>query len=352
MKAREQILSEAGTTFAAPVGHEVADSLVDCPHPPREGHSENLVFFGFDPRSGWSYWSHVGRLAPDPSIWEAIVVVTTPDGDLLGHRSVGRSVLEPASAEARFECLAPGQRWRIRLGGVVQRTRLADTRRRPVSPMHLPGSTKVIDPYEHLRIELEFIGTYPMCNTKVSSDQGWGDLHLHQLGRTVGRIEAENLAVEVDFNSMRDHTRGPRDYSALRGQWWATCIFPSGRAFDILQTWTTTGAVWSKGFVWDSSTAIISADMTRVDAHNADGAPTDFRIRLTDQAGVGTIEGTALAVFNNTLIRPTGLALGHHAVDGASLIMIESPARFTWGGETGYGWIERCGAISDLRAED
>lgn len=331
-----------------PPGHEVADPLVDSPHPPRAGRSENLVFFGFDHNSGWAYWAHAGRLAPDPSVWEVVLVLLTPNGELLNHRSVGRSVLEPASAELRFECLVPGERWRIRLDGVAQRIAAADTRRRPVSLAHLPGSTAVIDPYEYVQADLEFAGVYPMCDTRVSAGQGWGDLHLHQLGRTVGRVRCAEAVQDLHLSSMRDHTRGARDYSGLGGEWWATCTFPSGRAFDLFQAWTTSGEPWTKGFLWDAAKVAVSTSMQRAPARTADGDPKSFDIVVTDCPGTGPITCEALDVFNYTLIRPTGLAPGHHAVDSDTLIMIEGSARYVWNGEVGYGWIERCRPVKDL----
>lgn len=332
----------------AAVGYARVDPLIDTPIPPIPGESENLVFFGHDPNTGLSFWSHMGRLAPDGSIWEGIFALYLPDGSVLSHRSIGRSVLTPATAQIRYEPTQPSQRWAIHLDGVAQRIALADTGARPVSLVHGPGTSAAPrDPYEPLRVDLEFSGTSPVHDTDVSG-QDWGTLHIHQLGRIRGTVKFGSRTVAVDFAGGRDHTRGPRDFTTLAGEWWATCTFPSGRSIDLLQTWHTDGAVWFSGVIRDGNGTSEVRRLDPVPLFDTLGRPAEFEIKLeTDSASVG-ITTTVLNGLPYTLVRPTGFLPGVVDVDASTLIAVEGAARYTWDGESAYGWIERCRPLRDL----
>jgi hypothetical protein len=324
------------------------DPMFDTPIPPVPGQSENLVFFGHDPKTGLSFWSHLGRLAPDGSIWEGIFALYLTDGSVLSHRSIGRSVLTPATAQIRYEPVEPLQRWALHLDGVAQRISLAEAGARPVSLCHGPDpSSAPRDPYEPLRVDLEFTGTSPVHDTDVSG-QDWGSLHIHQLGRIRGTVKHGSSTIAVDFIGGRDHTRGPRDFTTLAGEWWATCTFPSGRSIDLLQTWHTDGAVWFSGVIRDADR---TADVLRLDPvplSDTLGGPDHFDIKFETESASVLIAATVLNGLPYTLIRPTGFLPGVVDVDPSTLIAVEGAARYTWDGESAYGWIERCRPLSDL----
>jgi hypothetical protein len=334
-------------TLNTPLHPTELDPAIDVPIPPVLGQSENVVFFGVDPDKELAFWCHLGRLAPDGSIWEGIFALYLPDDRVLSHRSVGRSVLTPATAELRSEPVQPLLQWAIRLDGVAQRVEKADAGAREVSLCHSPESSTVRQPYEPLGVDILFTGTSPVFDTGVSG-QGWGNLHIHQLGRYAGTVKYGGQTQTVDFHGGRDHTRGPRDYTSMAGEWWATCTFPSGRTLDLLQTWRTDGFLWSSGAVNDGTRVHPVSEMDRVPLTDTLGGPTDFDVTFRIGPTPVTVSGTALDGFPYTLIRPTGFLPGQRAVDPGTLLGVEGPARFEWDGEVGYGWIERCRPLREL----
>jgi hypothetical protein len=323
------------------------DPAIDIPIPPVPGQSENLVFFGVDQGADLAFWCHLGRLAPDGSIWEGIFALYLPDDRVLSHRSVGRSVLTPATAEIQCDPVEPLRQWSIHLDGVAQQVAKPDAGAGPVTLCHGPGDSRVSSPYEPLGVDILFTGTSPVFDTDVSG-QGWGKTHIHQLGRFAGTVKYGSRARAVDFVGGRDHTRGPRDYTSMAGEWWATCTFPSGRRLDLLQTWRTDGFVWSSGAVHDGYRSHVVSQMERVPLSDTLGRPANFDLTFTLGSGPITVAATALDGFPYTLIRPTGFLPGQVAVDPDTLLVVESPAQFEWDGEVGFGWIERCRQLREL----
>ena len=325
------------------------DPIVDTPQAPRQGKSENMLFTGHDPETGLGFWAHLGRLAPDPTIWEGIMALFIEDDQILSHRSIGRAVLEPSSGQLRFETPEPLSRWRLHLDGVAQRVSSKDAAARGLEFCHGPDGRDVTDAYEPLEVDIDFVGASPVWNTGEDVvEQGWGDLHLHQQGRYTGTVKYAGKTIPVNFGGGRDHTRGARDYVSLGGEWWAMCTFPSGRTIDIIQSWTTDGTLWSKGVIWDGETMHAVSDIQRVALDTADGEPRNFDVEFNLPDGPVVISGEALHSFTYTLVRPTGVLEGNCPPDGDTVVDVECPARYVWDGEEGFGWIERCKSAKDF----
>jgi hypothetical protein len=124
----------------------------------------------------------------------------------------------------------------------------------------------------------------------------------------------------------------------MRREAWATAVFPSGRAFCGLWVEEDGASPFTHGFVFDGERLQGMDTFEGPVLLSALGDPTDFTVRFSSSLGSADVAGRMTHSMAFTLENPCRMPLGPRAT-GA--IPVEGPARYTWDGEEGDGWIER-----------
>src|ERR1700761_5620248 len=60
--------------------------------------------------------------------------------------------------------------------------------------------------------------------------------HWEQICRVRGSVTIGGRTYELDGAGVRDHSHGPRDYTAIIGNRWSNMVFPSGKALMTMAT--------------------------------------------------------------------------------------------------------------------
>jgi hypothetical protein len=301
---------------------------------PTTEYSENLILMGYDPGSGYSFYWHWSRMHRDPDLWEGLITVYLPGGELLMERHLGahgnnRDVA--SSGYTSFTVEEPLKRWHARFDGLVNRTSTLKAARMQVSDTGLT----------HLSADLVFEGITPVFSAGAGMDQqDWGDGHLEQAGTVTGTITVEGETVNIDCTAMRDHTWGRREYSTLDGHAWCFGIFPSGRTFLVLNAFTSEVNA-QFGFVVQGDEMVPAKPLQTPPLDDPTGAPREFTIELTSSLGDMTIDCEMLHAAAFHLKAPLEMPLGTDWDDDANTINVEGPIKVRWNGEEAYGWIER-----------
>lgn len=317
-----------------------ADRLHEPENPPAE-YSETLVFMGYDPNSEVGIYHHFTRMHEDIRLWEGVLTVFRPGGQLLTHRSLGKfGTLDKAdSGPLSFEVIKPLHTWRLRFSGSA----ICCTTRRAAEAVVESGPTVP------LKVDLTFDGSLPTWSAGAAMEgQDWGDAELEQGGHVTGEVEIDGRSIRMDFNAFRAHTSGPRNCAGLDKEAWTWAFFPGGRTFLACEAWQDPGIRVVFGFVAENG-KLYAAKPTEVPPlHDAEGAPRKGVIQLTTDLGDMRVEVEALEAMGLTLRAPIGLPLGVDWSKPRNTILVECPARFNWNGEVGYGWLERFNRVERL----
>lgn len=304
------------------------------------GWSENINFCCPTGQDEVGVYAHMSRLHDDPTVWESVLSVYLPGGELLVDRSFGRSraANESSSGQLTFTVEEPLHRWSMRFDGMARRITRADAASGTVAD----GSVEL------LRIDLSWESASPVWSlAHAMGDQPWGKLHLEQAVRVTGTITTREQTHNVDHTAFRDHTAGQRDYSPLDGEAWLTFALPDGRHVALLQMWHSGDvSALRTGFYYDGQTFHHIDQIDIPPLTSATGDPADFTFSFDGPHG--RIEGRAQLdhsmVF--TLDEPIGMPLGCDLAHG--LVVVEGPARYEVEGQRAHGWIERCRRTTHL----
>jgi hypothetical protein len=296
--------------------------------------TENLLFVMYDSGAGLAGWAHWSRVPARPDLWEAVLALYLPGGELLLHRSFGAGPDSSAASSGplSFRCVEPLRRWSVRLDGMMRRASTAEVTAAPLAD----------GPWQPVRFEADFEGLAPAWSARGLGEQEWADGHLEQPGRITGSAELDGRRVTFATAGFRDHSYGPRDYAKILGDVWVSGVFPSGRTLLAIVVWTRGTEVppYVVGFVDDENGRQQVTDLHAPRLAGVDGAPTEFTAELVTAAGTARIEVAMKHRTNYTLDNPVGMTLGTRT--GADdLIAVEGPARLRWDGEETDGWIER-----------
>jgi hypothetical protein len=317
-----------------------ADDLLHAPPSGVAGWSENLQLVVNDGLAGIAVYVHFSRMVDDPGIWEGILAVYLPDGTLRVSRSFGREAALASASDGQltFGPVVPIEEWRLRFDGMARILTRAEGAAGPVTQ----GSV------EPLRLDLDVRGITPVwgvgsrhdstATAHAMHEQSWARMHLEQACRVNGELHLGGRTTPINGMGMRDHSTGPRDYSRIRREAWATAVFPSGRAFCGLWVEEAGAPPFTHGFVFDGTQL---SDMDSFEAPlltSALGDPTDFSVGFSSQQGRAEVTGRMTSSMAFTLDYPCRMPLGPRET-GA--IPVEGPARYVWDGEQGDGWIER-----------
>jgi hypothetical protein len=303
--------------------------------------TENLLFTMHDSAAGLAAWAHWSRVPARPTIWEGILALYLPDGELLLHRSFGSGSGPGAGAGPRpdaassgpltYRCIAPMRQWAVHFDGMARRTSTAEVTAGPLAD----------GPWEPVRFEAHFEGISAAWSARGLDDQEWADQHLEQPGRITGTTLIRGRRISFDTAGFRDHSYGPRDYSAILGDAWLSGVFPSGRTVLAVVVWGhAEGAPpYVVGLVDDSGRHPVT-DLRLPRLGGLDGAPAEFTAQVVTPAATSRIEVALTHLTTYTMDEPVGMTLGVRPVPDA-LIAAEGPARLRWDGEETDGWIER-----------
>jgi len=165
-----------------------------------------------------------------PDLWEAVLALYLPGGELLLHRSFGAGPDSSAASSGplSFRCVEPLRRWSVRLDGTMRRTSTAEVTAAPLAD----------GPWQPVRFEADFEGLAPAWSARGLGEQEWADGHLEQPGRITGSAELDGRRVTFATAGFRDHSYGPRDYAKILGDVWVSGVFPSGRTLLAIVVWT------------------------------------------------------------------------------------------------------------------
>jgi hypothetical protein len=298
--------------------------------PETPGWSENLILVMHDAARGVAAWAHWGRVPGTPEVWEGVLVVYLPRGELLVHRSYGVSDLA-CSGPLIFRCDEPGRRWHASFDGMAQRTTTAE----------VMCGRLAANRVERLKVELTFDGLTPLWSPHGDMDgQTWASGHLEQAGHLTGFIEVSGESVTIETKGFRDHSYGPRDYSKMVGDIWCSAVFPSGKALLVFHVFQKEQPPLQTGFLWDGSSfhPIQQSGVPRL--ASADASPRTFDIEFDTDLGSAVVTASLEHCMVWTMDEPSALIPGAQPED-PRIYASEGPGLFSWNGESAAGWIER-----------
>ena len=316
--------------------------------------SESAQFTCYDPATGIAAYSHWGLLGRE--IWEAIVAVYLPNGEIIVSRTFAPRVEgQPIrTGEAEIGPIVPRESWRLRYDGVGRRVLMGDLGRMPLTD----------GPTERIKLDLVATGTTPTFgkgmrlkpeemeaqdNNLAVSGSG---LHIEQSTHVTGTVEFHGEVIQFDAVGHRDHSCGPRHNSHMWRESWVNGTFPDGSIFHCVQVFVTGRPLYFMGYVWRGSEFLPITDYSGPLLTGTCGEPHDFAVEFTCEGKRHTITGELLGALPLTLM-PQGMYPG--TKEGEIDLACEGPARWTWDGQVGHGWIERVwtrGGWPQIRAAD
>lgn len=302
---------------------------------PGGGWCENYALVANDPTTGINLCLYLGRQPFDISVWHEILLLSLPDGRVMVWKSAGRSGIADGGggAMAAFRCLDPGRAWQVTLEGLTWETTAEALRNGPFHD----------GPWTRTGIELSFEAAMPPWMLRGDDlEHAQEHLHYEQLGRVGGTVRVGEQTWDFDGTGHRDHSRGPRDFRAIRDHAWVNCLFPGGRAFALYKMRLADGSgSVAVACVYDGA-ALRPATVTSMPllAESSDHdryqlvLDLDGRIERIDaeiQRPVGTV----------SYVTPNHMTIGASSDPQACMVVQERGTRFTWDGEIGYGHTQR-----------
>ena len=290
--------------------------------------TENYCYVAYDPTTEIGVWTHLGRAPFDPTLWRELSMVFLPTGERLVNKGYGRTETArgPGGATLAYECVEPWKRWRTRRDGASIRTTVKD----------LDAGMLFDRAHERVAFDLDWEDRGPLWDWgEVEDAHGWGKLHYEQLATVSGSVTAGGQAVPFAGAGIRDHTRGPRDFTVVERHIWAWGNFPSGRGFMLLGVVAGGVALTRAVTVEDGqlrARTLSDPPMLRSRA----GGPEPY---VLDLDGV-RITGEILHLLPGGFEGPNDICLGFDpAVTGTA--NFEAFTCFEWDGEVGFGLTER-----------
>jgi hypothetical protein len=293
--------------------------------------SENFAWDGFDPDVGAGVLLHLGRSPAGPALWRSWAVAYLPDETLVVAKAVAPGAAGIGSGPLTLTCREPMRRWDVRFRGAG----------RPTTRAELAAGRLVDGDVVGLDIELAFSAA---TLWDVGAMHTLGETHYEQHGRWTGTVTVGGRSYPIDTTGYRDHSTGKRDLTGLGGHVWAHAIFPSGRAFSLLQVFTPDGVLATTEGALRHDGELIAATVESVPPlADVVGNPSSGAITF---AGHSPIEVEVLHGVTLTLGQPNDFFFGADRAPGRK-VMTDCPARMAWDGEVATGWLERSRIFPD-----
>ena len=330
-----QLLKPEEFKWDVPLADEVLiESVPDIPYM-----SENFCYTGYDPVSRVGYYLHLGRWIGDPEVLREMFMVWLPDGSVLWALAFGRGdcTLGPNVACGRLICEEPGKRIRIRYSGPMQL----------IPPEELMNPAPRPHVLHKVELDLLFTGRAPSWYYPSTDNASWAKFHTEQIGGVSGFIQHRDTKYGVDGVAYRDHSRGPRDLTDLRGHTWIQGQFPGGDAFCLYQVWLMIDGkevealceakIVREGRFVSAQVGSAPRGSTSLDVLQ------DFEVELESEFGLMTITAIpkALSFYSFGPTQSHYLPGIPYGVLDFPLQNIEQPTEFHLNGEVGHGHTER-----------
>lgn len=296
--------------------------------------TENICWTMHDPNTGISLYAHLGRLQPDRTVWEGLSLLYLPGGEVLVNRNLGVNLAAAKTPEYDYRPVVPTKIWHFRFEGMMQRVDRNQLRRRAVAD----------EPFEPVVYDLIFEGLQPVYNMHGSTleSEATRKTHLEQGGTLKGAIVIAGKRHEINCTAFRDHSISERTFKTLDLESWAHCAFPSGKVFSMMEVKRKEIEIM-QGQVYRNGRMETVTAKTVADLHNTAGEPYTGTINLQVESGDIQIQYEVIdkQFVNFNLMRPVGMRPGIDINNEEFMNATQCPAKFTWDGEVGYGWLER-----------
>lgn len=313
--------------IAPPAGLETASEF-PARELPDATWTENYCFVAYDPAAEIGLWSHLGRAPFDQTLWRELTMVYLPTGERLVDKSYGRTEGErgPGAACMQFRCAEPWTRWKMTRDGAALRATASE----------LDSSMAGDRARERLAFDLDVTAVAPVWDWGAVEDaHAWGKLHYEQLCDVTGTFAIGGEQISFNGQGLRDHTRGPRDFTVFESHIWAWANFPSGRGFILLQLIIDGEALDRAVLVEDGALRPVKMGNRPVLAERSNGRDP-YVLELEGEL----IEAELLHELPNGFAGANDICIGYDPafVETANF---ETFTRFTWDGEVGYGLTQR-----------
>ncbi len=236
-----------------------------------------------------------------------------------------------------FQCLDPFRKWRVAYDGEAVDTDVS----------HQIANTVDRNRKTRLKYEIELDMAAP-ASVQDNSPQtffkrgkgeqrdglsvglGW---RLEQVFRGAGAMSIDGVRRSFKAVGMRVKRRSIRtDGLFLRGHCWQSAVFPDGRAFGYLAypPHDDGNEPWNEGFIYQDGKMYPAKAIDTPWLRGIVGSGDDVSFTLRSELGEVRIQGsTTLSTFR----------IANRDIWGLNLN--QSGARYTWGGQSALGMIER-----------
>jgi prepilin-type processing-associated H-X9-DG protein len=238
-----------------------------------------------------------------------------------------------------FELVEPFVHWRMHLEGLALDNHVDRQMagQRPQSPPTVPVELEVdirsvVPPWENGALLLEA--------GRVLAEQEEGDLmggpRYEQLFRMTGRLRVGAGERDLRGGGLRVRRQGIRHLPRFWGHAWQSSVFPSGRGFGYITYPAREDGkpTYNEGYLFDGDGPLIPARVVEAPWLRR-MVPRGQPVRVvleTDDGRTETIDGETL-VSSFSAIPVTG--------DFTFPVLHQAIVRYTWGGETANGMMER-----------
>jgi len=264
------------------------------------------------------------------------VLRSTGVGDVpaLCADAVGKEI---AGGPMSFRCIEPFKRWLVKFDGQVIDTHTSSLIDQTVDetylvPLRYEFEITMHGPPNEQNISPEFFFSLAKGEQRdaVSIGLGW---RFDQMLTGEGYVEYDGRKRDASVVGNRVKRRSIRtDGLFLRGHCWQAVLFPDGRAvgYEARPVHDDGQAPWNRGFIYQNG-KMYPAKATKIPWLNQIiERGDDVSFELESELGVTRITGeTCFTVFQLSKNRLWGIALS------------QSGAKYTWGGVTSYGMVER-----------
>jgi hypothetical protein len=304
-------------------------------------YAENFLLAAYDAATDVGAWLHLGTWPEDFGLWEDIVLLSLPDGDVLSMTGYRRTPVDerPAGSLLSFRCVEPFQRWRVEFDGLAARTPRRDL------ALGLVRDTG----RERVTFALDVRCVTPLWDAASTTGRGsmheqvWASDHYQQLLRIDGELTAGGQTYPISTTGVRDHSRGQRGHAMDQwgGHTLIHLLFPSGRAIGAQRMYSRDGAPnFDMAYtlidgVWRNADIIEVPRLSSLEDKQA--RAMTFEVRTED--ATHRLEGEIATSWFMTPQR-LGLAVGADLA-GPYGVFSTGHGRWTWDGEETVGLTER-----------
>lgn len=307
--------------------------------------AENYILEINCPNEQFSFLMHLGRQTFDKDLWREILIARSGGDDVYAYRGFGRGAHAqgPGGAQLKFVCEESFKRWTAVFEGAGQRLSAKDLS--PSADGSPPEGTLV-----QLKIRVELTAEAPIWdNHSAVQVHAMGDMHYEQNMRvTGGEILVDGVRTDLtDGVVMRDHTRGPRNFSGLGSYSFIHGGFKGGRYFIVLTLEERKGQPGhtrhATAVLWDGAQfheVQILEDGSVPDPKSY--PPSEYVIRLQGPDGEEIIKGRhQYSPIVISLAEPNNFILGPSKNESVRGHLCGAPTEFEWNGEKCYGYSEQ-----------